>query len=201
MPEQKPSAPQPGENSENGTENKKGLSKEAWTAISAIAVAIIGGIFTVTNTLLDKKTSPSPSSSPSPSGSVSLPSPSSVPTFVPTVVLSPSLSAQRIAQDLEAVNIDFSDSKERDHLGNPFSKYPQFAGGCLKLLTNQKLRKKAHFDVIFWNYTEELGGKVTSDSPDGDLDTNILKAATVRAYNTRNGSNALSFGDIVEPKL
>ncbi|MCC5616821.1 hypothetical protein LC605_17415 [Nostoc sp. CHAB 5836] len=57
-----------------------------------------------------------------------------------------------------------------------------------------------HFDVIFWNYTEELKGKVNSDSPDGDLDTNILKAAMVMAYNTRNGSNALSFGDIVEPK-
>lgn len=56
MPEQKTSTSQQGESSESGTENKKGLSKEAWTAISAIAVAIIGGIFTVTNTLLNKET-------------------------------------------------------------------------------------------------------------------------------------------------
>ncbi|WP_337885386.1 hypothetical protein [Fischerella thermalis] len=87
-----------------------------------------------------------------------------------------------------------------DHLDNPFSNYPQFAEGCLKLLNNQRLKEKVYFDVIFWNYTRELRGKVTSDSPDGDLNTNILKAAMVKAYNTRNGGNALSFGDIVEPK-
>jgi uncharacterized protein involved in outer membrane biogenesis len=55
-----------------------------------------------------------------------------------------------------------------------------------------------YFDVIFWNYTEELNGNVDLDSLDGDLNTNTLKAAMVSAYNTRNGSNALSFGDIVE---
>jgi hypothetical protein len=41
MPEQKSLTPQQGESSESGTENKKGLSKEAWTAISAIAVELI----------------------------------------------------------------------------------------------------------------------------------------------------------------
>jgi hypothetical protein len=45
---------------------QQGLSKEAWTAISAVAVAIIGGIFTVVTTLLNKQP---PSSSPSPSTS------------------------------------------------------------------------------------------------------------------------------------
>jgi hypothetical protein len=200
---------------EKESEKQKGLSKEAWTAISAIAVALIGGIFAVVNTLLDDRppphsspspppsgslNSPNPFSSPSPSGSGTLPSPSSVPSSIPTVVPPASAFAQKLAQDLDAVNIDFSDAKERDHLGNPFSKYPQFAEGCLKLLNNQRLKKKTYFDVIFWNYTEELGGQVTSDSPAGDLDTNILKAAMIRAYNTRNGTNVLSFGDIVEPK-
>lgn len=196
---------------EKESEKQKGLSKEAWTAISAIVVALIGGTVTIANVLLSKppSQSPTPSTSPSgsvtspgssssspPSGSVTPPSSSSTPTSVP----SPPQSAQRIAQDLEAINIDFSDPKAFDHLSNPFSNYPQFATGCLKLLGEQRLKRKVYFDVIFWNYTEELGGKINSDSPDGDINTNILKAAMIRAYNTRNGSNVLSFGDIVEPK-
>lgn len=180
---------------EKESEKQKGLSKEAWTAISAIAVALIGGIVTIFTTLWRPSSPPTPPSQ-SPTTTSSAPSgATSVPTVPP-----PHPPPQRLAQALDAVNIDFSDSKERDHLGNRFSKYPQFAEGCLKLLNNQQLKKKVHFDVIFWNYTEELGGKVTSDSPDGDLNTNILKDSMIRAYNTRNGSNALFFGDIVEPK-
>jgi hypothetical protein len=183
---------------EKESEKQQGLSKEAWTAISAIAVALIGGIVTIFVTIYKPSPSPSPSNSPSQSSTISS-SPSET-TPVPTVPPSASVSAQKLAQALDTVNIDFSEPKLRDHLDNPFSNYPQFAEGCLKLLNNQRLKKKVYFDVIFWNYTRELGGKVTSDSPDGDLNTNILKAAMVKAYNTRNGSNALSFGDIVEPK-
>ncbi len=198
---------------EKESEKQQGISKEAWTAISAIAVALIGGIVTIFATIYGKPSpSPPPSNSPSQSSTTSSspstslsqsPTISSSPsetTPVPTVPPSASPSAQRLAQALDSVNIDFSESKLRDHLNNPFSNYPQFAEGCLKLLNNQRLKKKVYFDVIFWNYTQELRGKVTSDSPDGDLNTNIVKAAMVKAYNTRNGSNALSFGDIVEPK-
>lgn len=191
---------------EKKSEKQEGFSKEAWTAISAIAVALIGGMVTIFTTIW--KDLPSQRSSPfdSPSEAPTLPSrppstsPSSVPSSVPTVVPTASPVAQKLAQDLATVNIDFSDAKERDYLSNRFSKYPQFAVGCLNLLSNQRLKHKAYFDVVFWNYTEELGGKVNSDSPDGDIDTNILKAAMVSAYNTRNGTNALSFGDIIEPR-
>jgi hypothetical protein len=190
---------------EKESEKRKGLSTEAWAAMSAIAVAIIGGFVTVFTEIWKN---PPPNSPPSTPASVSpTRSSPSIPNSSPTVSLppspsaqAPSSSAQSLAQDLDAVNIDFSDPKELDHLSNPFSKYPQFATGCLKLLSEQRLKKKVYFDVIFWNYTEELGGKINSDSPDGDINTNILKTAIVRAYNTRNGSNALSFGDIVEPK-
>lgn len=48
---------------EKESEKQRGLSKEAWTAISAVAVAIIGGIVTIATTLLNKQPSPSPSSS------------------------------------------------------------------------------------------------------------------------------------------
>ncbi|KAM3090397.1 hypothetical protein ACKFKG_29525 [Phormidesmis sp. 146-35] len=198
--------------SEKESEKQKGLSKEAWTAISAIAVAFIGAmaIFpTIWKDSAPQNTSPSgspsgsiaspssPSVSPS-EKSVTSPRPSLAPSSTPTVVPTAPAAAQTLAQDLEAANIDFSDSKELAQLNNPFSKYPQFATSCLNLLKNKRLKKRAYFDVIFWNYTEELGGQINADSPNGDIDTNILKAAMISAYNTRNGSSALSFGDIVE---
>jgi hypothetical protein len=46
---------------EKESEKQKGLSKEAWAAISAIAVALIGGIVTVVTTLDNKQSSPSSS--------------------------------------------------------------------------------------------------------------------------------------------
>lgn len=109
-------------------------------------------------------------------------------------------SSQNLEQDLDAVNIDFSDSALSNFLGKPFSNYPQFAEGCLKLLENQRLKGKVYFDVLFWTYTEELEGQVDSTSPNGNLDEDRLKTAMVRAYNTRNGSNLSSFEDIVESK-
>lgn len=174
---------------------QKGLSKEAWAAMSAIAVALIGGIVAITTVILNKQSSPGQSPSTPPLGSPTTSGSSSV-SSPPTV----SLSAQRLAQVLDSVNIDFSEPKLRSQLNNPYSKYPQFAEGCLKLLDNQRLKKKAYFDVIFWNYTEVLKGRVTSNSPDGSLDTKILKNAIVEAYETRNGFDNLSFEDVVEPK-
>lgn len=186
---------------EKESKQQKGLSKEAWAAISAIVVALIGGMITIFTVMWR----PSPGSPPSPPVSSTPPGSPSARTSVPPVSPSPpdqssSSSAQKLVEALDAVNIDFSDPRERDHLNNPFSKYPQFAEGCLKFLNHQRLKNKAYFDVIFWNYTEELGGSVITDSPTGDLNTNTLKAAMVKAYNTRNGSNALSFGDIVETR-
>ncbi len=126
------------------------------------------------------------------------PLPTSPTTASPTTL--PSRTPQELEQALGAVNIDFSEPKLRAQLGNSFSKYPQFAEGCLKLLSDKRLKKKVYFDVVFWNYTEELKGNVNSDSPDGALSTNTLKAAMLEAYNSRNGGKALSFGDIIEPR-
>jgi hypothetical protein len=163
---------------EKESESKRGLSKEAWAAVSAIVVALIGGMVTIFTTIWK----PPSGSSPSPSGSSITPGSPPVPASVPTIspfasAQSPSSSTQKLAQALDAVNIDFSDPVLQEQLNNPSSQYPQFAEGCLKLLSNQRLKNKVYFDVIFWNYTEELKGKVTSDSPNGDLNTNILKAA------------------------
>jgi hypothetical protein len=107
---------------------------------------------------------------------------------------------QQLKGDLLAVNLDFSDPRLSAELENSASSYPQFAAGCLKLLSTERLKKKTYFDVVFWNYTEELKGTIHPDAPDGDLNTTMLKAAMVSAYNSRNGGNALSFGDVVEPR-
>jgi len=172
---------------EKESEKPKTLSKEAWAAIGAIAVALIGGIVTIITTLVNRPVPDIPVSIASPS------SPLKSGTDSPTPI-----SARRLEQSLDSVNIDFSNSALAQQLSNPFSKYPQFAEGCLQLLDNQRLRKEVYFDVIFWNYTEELEGTINSDSPDGNLDESLLKTAMVRAYNTRNGSTALSFEEIVE---
>ncbi|WP_315788223.1 hypothetical protein [Fischerella sp. JS2] len=134
---------------EKESEKQQGISKEAWAAISAIAVALIGGIVTIFVTIYKPSPSPSPSNSPSQSSTISS-SPSET-TPVPTVPPSASASAQKLSQALDIVNIDFSEPKLRDHLDNPSSNYPQFAEGCLKLLipiqkmfaTDKALRMKS----------------------------------------------------------
>ncbi len=124
------------------------------------------------------------------------------PTPPRTVSITPSLSpsVEKLTQDLQAVNISFSDPDLRNQLNNPYSKYPQFANACLKLLEDRRLKQELSFDVIFWNYTHELGGKLNRDSPDGNLDTGILKKAMVTAHNAGYGNKTSSFEDIVEPK-
>jgi len=62
---------------------QQGLSKEAWTAISAVAVALIGGIVTLASILLSKQPPSSPSSPTPPSGSVVSPNSSSSSTSAP----------------------------------------------------------------------------------------------------------------------
>ena len=97
---------------EKESEKQQGISKEAWTAISAIAVALIGGIVTIFVTIYKPSPSPSPSNSPSQSSTIS--NSSSETTSVPTVPPSASASAQKLAQALDIVNIDFSEPKLRD---------------------------------------------------------------------------------------
>lgn len=108
-------------------------------------------------------------------------------------------TAQELLEALQVVNIDYSLSKSQilDWLGNPYSQYPQFTKGTLKLLGSQRLKNKVYLDVIFYNY-KELGGKVVYNSLDGSLDLEILKKAIVEGYKTRNGISVSSFEDIVE---
>jgi uncharacterized caspase-like protein len=109
-------------------------------------------------------------------------------------------NAEKLLKELDAVNISYSQPSHIDELVNPYSDYQKFARGCLKFLNNQRLKKKADFLVIYWNYTEELKGKVNPDSPDGSLNMKLLKDAMVSAYESNNGDSGLSFESITEPK-
>lgn len=168
--------------------------QKRWTIPTGLLVLTIG---LVLNFATNPQTATQPTTPPTPQPTTQTQTTPTTPPG-PQPQPPPVRTAQELEQALVAVNIDFSDPKLRAQLANSFSKYPQFAEGSLKLLSNKRLRRKVYFDVIFWNYTEASNGSVNPDSPDGDLNTNTLKAAMVSAYNTRNGSNALSFGDIVE---
>lgn len=174
---------------EKESEKQQGFSKEAWTAIGIIVAALITGIASIIVNLIpswigNNSSPPSSSSSSSNSRKISVPSP----------------SARRLLQNLEAVNIDFSNPNVPDWLNDPSSRYPQFAEGCLNFLDNQRLKQKVYIDVIFWKYTGKLGGEVIVNSYDGNLDAMKLKNAIVKSYEERNGNNNLSFENIVEPK-
>ena len=113
-------------------------------------------------------------------------------------VVTPSTS-EGLLQALQAINIDYSvtESQILDWLGNPYSLYPQFAKGTLKLFDGLRLKNKVYLDVIFYNY-KKLGGKVVFNSLDGSLDLNILKKAIVEGYKIRDSISVSSFEDIVE---
>ena len=68
---------------------QKGLSKEAWAAVSAIAVALIGGIVVIMTAIIPKLPLDKPSSSPT----------SSVSTSSPSVLVSPSVDSQAVTAD------------------------------------------------------------------------------------------------------
>ena len=168
--------------------------QKRWTIPTGLLVLTVGLI-------LNFATNPQPTTQLTTTPTIQTETPPTTPSTTQTATQTktpPRRTAQELEQALVGVNIDFSDPKLSAQLANSFSKYPQFAEGSLKLLSNKRLRRNVYFDVIFWNYTKELNGNLDIDSPDGDLNTNTLKAAMVSAYNTRNGSNALSFGDIVE---
>ena len=72
-----------------GSIKQKGLSKEAWAAVSAIAVALIGGIVVIMTAIIPKLPIDKPSSSPT----------SSVSTSSPSVLVSPSVDSQAVTAD------------------------------------------------------------------------------------------------------
>ena len=81
--------------------NQKGLSKEAWAAVSAIAVALIGGIAAIVTAIIPKlpleNLSPSPTIAGSTPAITANPSPPNA-SIKPTNSLSPTLASSRCLQ-------------------------------------------------------------------------------------------------------
>ena len=189
--------------------HQKGLSKEAWTAVSAIAAALITGIFAIITTLIpsllhpgqpsptatssDLESSPAPQLSPSPSlePSPALP-PKSSPLSAPQVLL----------LALKAANIDYSVSEAQilSWLGSSGTEYPTIATGCLTLLPHQRLKNSIALDVIVYDYKQVAGLPVEKPLPPNHaVNGQKLKQAIFLAYNERHGPSAQSFAAIVEP--
>jgi uncharacterized caspase-like protein len=177
---------------QNKSKADKGVIKEKGklpvsNKVSIVAVFIIGGIIIQCSIFTQHAQQPSPSPPPVTSSS----NPSNSTTQSP---------AEKLLKELEAVNFDYSEPSQIYQLGNPSSLYPQFARGCLNFLGDRRLKKKADFLVVFWNYTEKLKGKINSNSDDGSLDTKKLKRAMIMAYESRHGIYGLSFEEIVDSK-
>ena len=191
--------------------NQKGLSKEAWAAMSAIVVALISGIFAILTTLIPTMHLGQSSSSPTTIASSSLePSPSPERSPSQTPELSPSLAPksspfpvpQTLLLALSAANINYSVSKAQivSWLGTPGTEYPQIAASCLTLLPDQRLKNEVALDVIVYDYKLVARVPVEKLLPLNHIvDREKLKQAIVNAYNDRYNSGAQSFVEIVEP--
>lgn len=181
---------------------QKGLSKEAWAAVSAIAVALISGAVAIITTIIPKLQIDQPST-----GS------SRNPENPPSQTLDPSSSAssrplppsatQALLAALKAANIHYSVSEAQilSWLGNPGAEYLQVAQGCLTLLNQQRLKNRADLDVIVYGYKKVSGLPVEESLPlNHAVNLEKLKSAIVIAYNDRHSPSAQSFAEIVEPK-
>lgn len=182
---------------------QKGMSKEAWTGVIAIVVALIGGVFGVIEALIPNSRigQPSPFPTDSSKNPESSPAQTSEPSLSPSPTLSPP-SAQAILPALKAANIHYSVSEAQilSWLGNSSTGYQQVAQGCLTLLTHQRLKNRADLDVIFYDYQKVSGLPVEEQLPlNHAVNLEKLKSAIVIAYNDRS-PGAQSFAEIVEPK-
>jgi hypothetical protein len=189
--------------------NQKGLSKEAWTAVSAIAAALITGIFAIITTLIPSllhPVQPSPTTASSNLESSSTPRLSPSPSLEPSPSLPPKplppSAPQVLLLALKAANIDYSVSEAQilSWLGSPSTEYPTIATGCLTLLPHQRLKNSVALDVIVYDYKQFAGLPVEKLLPPNHVvDLEKLKQAIVMAHNERHSPSAQSFADIVEP--
>jgi hypothetical protein len=189
--------------------NQKGLSKEAWAAVSAIAAALITGIFAIITTLIPSLLHPG---QPSPTATSSNLESSPAPQLSPSPSLEPSPSLQPkpsplsapqvLLLALKAANIDYSVSEAQilSWLSSPGTEYPTITTGRLTLLPHQRLKNSIALDGIVYNYKQVSGLPVEKPLPPNHaVDGQKLKQAIFLAYNERHGPSAQSFAEIVEP--
>jgi len=185
--------------------NQKGLSKEAWAAVSVIVAALITGLFAVITTLIPALLHPV-QNVPSPTSASNSPGSSPSPTPEPSPDLSPKSfplpAPQVLLLALKAANIDYSvgEAQILSWLGSPGTEYPTIATDCLTLLPYQRLKNSVALDVIVYDYKQVAGLPVEKLLPPNHVvDLKKLKQAIVIAYNERHSPSAQSFAEIVEP--
>lgn len=111
----------------------------------------------------------------------------------------PELDAAGLLSALLDARIDFSveEAELRSWLANPeFTPYPALATVLLALLDGRRLRQPAFVDVIAFDYENTPG--VSSPREVADVDLDVLRAAVLEAYNTRNGTLETAFENLVE---
>jgi hypothetical protein len=100
---------------------------------------------------------------------------------------------------LRGVGVDFSvpEPDLRAWLANSqFTPYPSITTVLLDLLRPNHMRGLVYLDVIVWNY--EHAPDARSPREVRDVNPDLLKAAVVEAYNTRHGTAARAFADVVQ---
>jgi hypothetical protein len=100
---------------------------------------------------------------------------------------------------LRGMGVDFSvpEPDLREWLANSqFTPYPSITAVLLDLLRPNGLRGLVYLDVIVWNYEHAPDARSPREVRDVNLD--LLKAAIVEGYNTRHGTAARAFADIVQ---
>jgi hypothetical protein len=100
---------------------------------------------------------------------------------------------------LRRLGVDFSvpEPDLREWLTNSqFTPYPSITPVLLNLLRPNGLRGLVYLDVIVWNYEHAPDARSPREVSDVNLD--LLKAAIVEGFNTRHGTTARTFADIVQ---
>jgi hypothetical protein len=103
-----------------------------------------------------------------------------------------------ILDRLAATGIDFSvaEADITGWLNNPeFTPYPALAEALLSLLDGSSLRRPVFLDVIVFNYEHSSGNP--SPRRLEDVDSGVLEAAVVEAFNIRYGESVSNFRDIL----
>ncbi|MFD7688359.1 peptidoglycan-binding protein [Streptomyces sp. NPDC059781] len=102
-------------------------------------------------------------------------------------------------QALDAMGVDFSvpEATLQDWLGNPeFTPYPSISQALLRL--GRRLRLPVFLDVVVWNYEHTPGA--ASPRRVEDVNAETLKAAVVKAFETRHGIQAGTFENVLGPQ-
>jgi hypothetical protein len=184
---------------------RRGLSKEAWVAVSGIGAAVITGVVTLLVHVIppaqnasESTLTTSPEASLTTSASPSATTPNASATASPSD-RAPDTDGSSTLLALRKAGIDHSVPEKdlKQWLANPQSTpYPSLAEALLRLLDGKRLRQPVAIDVIVYNYENTPGASSPRSVDDVDLD--VLHAAVLEGFNTRHNTSMTRFQGLVE---